>query len=123
MMHERLRLIAAGVRFTASNLDYALRRPYGIDGTGRTLPPHMNAATFGRVIGWKPPRITIPGASAGFFALVAGTFFPSMFRPPLHPAGRRRTLPLLGLCPAAVLAGRFLLHGVDHNRGNEHNCI
>src|SRR5690606_22916212 len=39
-------------------------RPYGSSGSGRTLPPQMNALITGRGVGPNVPCITIPGGSS-----------------------------------------------------------
>jgi hypothetical protein len=73
--------------------DYAaVRRPYGNSGTGRTLPPHMNAATFGRRGGSNPPRITIPRTSRRSVA-DRSTFFRSILPPGPTPRSFRWRFP------------------------------
>lgn len=84
---KRPRRSAAGVPpfESAERRAYAaVRLPYGNSGTGRTLPPHMNAATFGRRGGSNPPRITIPRTSRRSVP-DRSVFFPSILPPESTP--------------------------------------
>jgi hypothetical protein len=65
----------------------------------------MNAVTFGRPTGSKPPRITIPGAAGNCAVPPLATFFPSMVPPPvLHIGLAMAGRPLRGLVPGCIAA-------------------